>query len=137
MEERIEEILRQYYQEAAFGAVQAILTAVAENQEPIIVIDYEKLSTMVAEKILNTPVAQLGKEEYMSKLPEHIEVWCCPNKHDKRVELYLDGGRDENGLGWVYKRTSNGDEYTPVLPEATMLEWLADKDNPAIPEVLS
>lgn len=72
-------------------------------------------------------------------LPERIEVWCCPSKHDKRTELYLDGGivdKEKQVLGFLYRRVSNGDDYTPVLPKEEMLEWINNPYNDAEPEAL-
>lgn len=70
----------------------------------------------------------------MSKLPKTLEVWCCPHKEDYRTTVYLDGGLTSTGeLGYVYKRTSNDDEYTLVKSEKEMLAWLNDPENPSEP----
>ncbi len=72
----------------------------------------------------------------MALLPYAIEVWCCPNKRDQRVELSLDGGMIDwrtQELGYVYMR-HNGDEYTPIKSKADMRAWLNDPTNPAEPK---
>jgi hypothetical protein len=74
----------------------------------------------------------------MKLLPNAIEVWCCPNKHDHRIVVSLGGDMIDwrtQELGYVYIR-HNGDQYTAVMSKADMIAWLTDPDNIAEQKVV-
>lgn len=74
----------------------------------------------------------------MNTLPNEIWAPCCPGKSCGNTTLYLtksfinDDVLDKRS-GYVYRRRSNDEDYSPVLSEEDMTLWL--KNRPALNEV--
>lgn len=75
---------------------------------------------------------QSGLMRLQLRLPNRLNVWCCPSKRDKRIGVYLDGAMlsaKTQELGYVYRRHSNTDEYTRITSFTDMWEWLENQEN--------
>ena len=63
----------------------------------------------------------------MKELPEKLIVPCCPGKLCGNTEVYLDGTLDKGVLKYIYRRCSNGDDYTKPMTHQEMIGWIDNK----------
>lgn len=71
------------------------------------------------------------------ELPKELTLPCCPGKSCGMTSLYLDGTYKNNELVYVYKRSSNGEDYSPALNLVDMDNWVDEQlKNPATSQSL-